>query len=462
VNAYVAYHVTYPNRDLRVRIVLDSQTPALDGVLPEALKERVESLAGILEKSAGIHLSVVGYMTVNATHGQGDPDNLRRFIEVRTPRADADILVAFWSPEQNDSRLGSAPPYSPVAVVRLDSGSPERDREVLLHQLLSLFGIPDSKDPKSVMNARPSSLEIDGTSRDLLMQVRLFDFSKGLAGMNRRMQSRILNALARQSVSAGATPRLLLADMIMQDGQPAAALEHYRSAVKSRPSDVQAHLGLARSLALTSRFAEAESEAREAVKLAPNSDGSLYELGYVLARAGKNEDAIAAFRRALAIAPKSARNHAGLGVAYFGTIGEFESATREFDVANQLDPSNPMLLADIDYVRRIQARTEREAEAAEVIVKAKPESGPARERLAMLLLRLGKIAPAMDQVREGLKLSPDRWQIHYILAVALYSSHDVKGAQAELEQAKKLGAGSRPRLEESIRSALAQGASTAN
>jgi tetratricopeptide (TPR) repeat protein len=446
-----------------VRIVLDSQTPALEGVFPETLKARVESLAGTFEKTAGIHLSVAGYMTVNATHGQGDPDNLRHFIEVRTPRDDADILVAFWSPEQNDSRLGSAPPYSPVAVVRLDSGSPERDREVLLHQLLSLFGIPVSKDPKSVMNANPSSLEVDRASRDLLMQVRLFDFSKGLAGMNRRMQSRILDALASQSGDHGGDPpRLVLADLIMRDGQPAAAVEYYRAILKSTPSNLRARLGLASSLALTSRFPEAETEAREAVKLAPNSDDSHYELGYVLARSGRPEDAIVEFNRAIAIAPKSARNHAGLGVAEFGSIGEFESATREFGIANQLDPRNPMLLADIDYVRRIQARTGRETEAAEAVVRANPENGPARDRLAILLLRMGKIGPAMDQVNESLKLGPDRWQIHYILAVALYASHDVKGALAELEQAKKLGSGSRPRLEESIRSSLAQGTSSTN
>jgi tetratricopeptide (TPR) repeat protein len=295
------------------------------------------------------------------------------------------------------------------------------------------------------------------------MQVRLFDFSKGLAGMNRRMQSRILDALASQSGDHGGDPpRLVLADLIMRDGQPAAAVEYYRAILKSTPSNLRARLGLASSLALTSRFPEAETEAREAVKLAPNSDDSHYELGYVLARSGRPEDAIVEFNRAIAIAPKSARNHAGLGVAEFGSIGEFESATREFGIANQLDPRNPMLLADIDYVRRIQARTGRETEAAEAVVRANPENGPARDRLAILLLRMGKIGPAMDQVNESLKLGPDRWQIHYILAVALYASHDVKGALAELEQAKKLGSGSRPRLEESIRSSLAQGTSSTN
>jgi Flp pilus assembly protein TadD len=248
----------------------------------------------------------------------------------------------------------------------------------------------------------------------------------------------------------------------MRDGQPAAAVEYYRAILKSTPSNLRARLGLASSLALTSRFPEAETEAREAVKLAPNSDDSHYELGYVLARSGRPEDAIVEFNRAIAIAPKSARNHAGLGVAEFGSIGEFESATREFGIANQLDPRNPMLLADIDYVRRIQARTGRETEAAEAVVRANPENGPARDRLAILLLRMGKIGPAMDQVNESLKLGPDRWQIHYILAVALYASHDVKGALAELEQAKKLGSGSRPRLEESIRSSLAQGTSSTN
>jgi Flp pilus assembly protein TadD len=453
VNAFLAHQVTYPPRTLRVRIVLDAQTPAPEGILPEALKARVESVSSFFEQAAGIRLSVVGYMTVKMEAGGMDPETLGRYIEVRTPRADADVLVDFWPAPENDSSLGSAQPYSPVAVVRLNSGSPDRDRAALAHQLLSLFGVPVSSDPQSVMNASASSLRLDPQSKAFLMEVRLFDFSQGLAGMNRRMQARILDALARQPDNHGDPPRLRLANLLMRDGHPDAAIVQYRSVIDSGAANLRARLGLARALSRTAQYPAAESEARAAVKLAPDSDDSHYELGYALVRSGNPEAAVEEFRRALSIAPNSARNHAGLAVAYFGSIGQFQDAQREFEAATKLEPKNPALLSDIEYVQRIRARIERESAAAELEVQSNPQSGPAHNRWAVLLLRQGKVAPAIDQVRQAIKLGPETWQMHYILAVALYVNRDFKGSQAELGYAKKLGSGSRPRLEQSLREA---------
>jgi Flp pilus assembly protein TadD len=341
--------------------------------------------------------------------------------------------------------------------VRLGSGSPENDDAVLAHQILRLFGVPASSDPESVMFASPRTLTLDRKSSEILADARLFDFPVGLVGMSRREESQILGSISRQPDLHGDPPQLRLAEFLMRDAQAAAAVPRYRAAVRAAPSNLTAHIGLARALAISANLTDAETEAHAAVKLAPNSSDSHFELGYVLIRAGKTDEAIDEFRQAIALDPKSGRNHAGLATAYFASVGEFEEADRELEIAKKLDPNNPLILASIRDVEQVRAKIDRDIEAVEAEIRLDPKSGPAHERYAGLLLRRGKVSQAISEIREALRLGPENWQMHYLLSVALYASHDFAGAQSEFENAKRRGSGTRPRLEEALRVALARG-----
>jgi Flp pilus assembly protein TadD len=217
-----------------------------------------------------------------------------------------------------------------------------------------------------------------------------------------------------------------------------------------------AHLALARALSQNAQPAEAEREARIAVELSPAQADAHYELGYALVRGGNPEGAIQEFRKSVEMEPGSVRNRTGLAVAYAASIGEFDAADRTFQEALQLDPRNAALLGDIQFVKQLRARLSRQLEAAQTMVRLHPESGPAHDSEALLLLRLGIRERAITEVREALKLSPGTWSPHYTLALALYANHDYVGSRAALADAQKLGAGVKPFLEQSLHTAEAR------
>jgi Flp pilus assembly protein TadD len=460
-NAYLAYRITYPPRTLVVRILFDTSNPPIAGMLPEKLQARVEALTGFFQQAAGIRISVVGFTRFKLPSERFDPEALRRYVEVHTPR-DSDILVAFWPAPPGDQRLGSALPFSPVVVTRIDASDPEKkDEAILAHQILTAFGVAASSDTKSVMHVPPTVLHLDSTSTSELMDTRLFRFSQGLAGMTRRMRSNILESLERsaraeaKSGSPPKSPRLQLAELLVRDAQFPAAIEQYRVEVRSGSDRLAAHLGLAAALTQSGEYREAEAEARTAIQLAPNQGDPHYRLASVLVRSGNPESAIAEYRQAIAIQPNSIRNRTGLAVAYAASLGEFDAADHEFHEALKLDPHNPVLLADVEFVNRLRARLTKQLGEAEAEAHTHPENGPLHDHLALLLLRLGHVDKSMAEAREALRLGPDTWRPHYTLALALYAGRDYTGATAALADAKRLGSGGRPYLEDALRTAAA-------
>jgi Flp pilus assembly protein TadD len=171
-------------------------------------------------------------------------------------------------------------------------------------------------------------------------------------------------------------------------------------------------------------------------------------------RAGDPEAAIFEFHKALAIQPNSAPMHAGLAVAYSASIGDFAASDAEFEVAQKIDPADPLVLADLSYVKRLRARLDRELDLAAARVRDQPSNGTAHGHLAFLLLRQGKVEQSISEAREAIKMGPESWPMHYTLAEGLYANHDPAGASAELARAKKLGSGARPHLEELLRAAV--------
>jgi Flp pilus assembly protein TadD len=460
-NAYLAYRITYPPRTLVVRILFDTSNPPLAGMLPENLQARVEALTGLLQDAAGIRISVAGLTRFKLPSERFDPEALRRYVEVHTP-CDCDILVAFWPAPPGDPRLGSALPYSPVVVARIDASDPEKkDEAILAHQILTAFGVGVSSDPNSVMNVPPTVVHLDSTSTAELMETRLFDFSHGLKGMSRRMKTNILASLERNTraaAKAGSPPksaRLQLAELLMRAAEYPAAIEQYRVEVRSGSDRLAADLGLAAALTQAGEYQEAESVARAAIQLAPNQGDPHYRLASVLVRTGNPESAITEYRQAIAIQPNLIRNRTGLAVAYAASLGEFEAADREFREALKLEPQNPVLLADVEFVSRLRARLTKQLDEAETEARAHPENGPLHDHLALLLLRLGQVEKSTAEARESLRLGPDTWRPHYTLALALYAARDYSGATAALADAKRLGSGGRPYLEDALRTAAA-------
>jgi Flp pilus assembly protein TadD len=395
-DAYLAYRVAYPPRVVRVRIAADPANPVIPGLFADEMKARVESLSGVFERAAGIRLVVTGVARLELPSKEFDPVVLGRFLDVRTPRENADILVAFWAAPPGDRRLGSALPFRGAVVSRIEPDNKQLSQAILAHQLLTAFGVPVSSDPQSVMNVPPTVLRIDSTSREALMDTRRFDFTVGLGSNSRRSLSGVLKVVAldaRLHPDATQRPgevrsaRVRLAEYQMRDSQFAAAANQYRAEIRADSGNLAAHFGLVQALTRGGQLADAETEARATLKLAPDRAESHYGLASVLVRRGDPEAAIPEFKRAIAIQPDGIRNRTGLAVAYAASIGEFDEADREFQAALKIDSQNPVLLADMDYVHRLRARLTHQLELAETALKEHPERGVTRSQVALLLVR---------------------------------------------------------------------------
>jgi tetratricopeptide (TPR) repeat protein len=460
LNAWLAHQVSYPPVTLRVRIITDSLERVRQGITPDKLKDRVNKVSAVFEREAGIRLSVVGFTDVRIGRDLPDPESLRRYLQVRTPREESDILVAFWPASAAETLAGSADPFTPVAVVRLEAGSPGKDLSLLAHQIGRLYGLSDSSDPRSLMHSPPTELSLDTASRETLMQHRLFDFREGLGGISGRMRRRIISSFESEPLAKGENnvshAHRTLGNLLVRDRQFPEAITQFRIAVAADFKNPANHIDLAQALALSQQFPEAIGEAKAAIGLDPNSGDAHYELGYVLARSGNPDAAVPEFRKAVVLSPNTARYHAGLAVAYAGVIGEFDASTREFQEAERLNASDPLVKADFLYVARLRDRLEKELDHAATASAANPDNPDARVRWAMLLLRLGKVDESMDEVRKAIAQGPETWQMHYALAVAWYSKGKFTDAQTAFKRAQELGSGSRPGFEESLQSALSK------
>jgi tetratricopeptide (TPR) repeat protein len=458
-NAYLAYRLTFPPRTLQVKIIYDPSNPPA-GIGSDKLKAQVESVSGFFEKADGIRIVVTGFVKLKLLEQTIDPDVLRHYIELRTPRDSADILVAFWVAPPGDSRIGSALPYSSIAIVKLDPRNPSHTKAIIAHQFLTLFGVPGSADTNSVMFTPPTTMNLDSDSAKDLTAGRLFNFHRGLADMNRRTRGNIMDSIerflkAQPPADKSRSAHIILAELLMRDSQFQASADEYRKALRSDSNSMAAHLGLSLALTQSGDYTEAETEARAAIKLDPNQGDAYYRLGFGLVRAGNPEAAIPELRKAIDLQPNSIRDRTGLAVAYAASIGEFEAADREFQEALKIDPQNATLLADVDYVKKLRQRYNQQLEVAQAQIKANPNDLEAHDQAALLLLRIGKVGQALAEAHETLKIGPNNWHPHYTLALALYAAHDYTGSSTAMADAKRLGSGDRPFLEDSLRAVAA-------
>ncbi len=213
-------------------------------------------------------------------------------------------------------------------------------------------------------------MKLDPASARDFSDARMFDFHRGLGGMNRRMRQNVLAALDRNlkarfsPADRSRTSHIVLGELLVRDSQFTAAMEQYREAVRSDSNSIGGRLGLSVVLSQMRQYPEAKAEARAALKLAPNDADVHYRLSSVLVLAGNPEAAIPELRQAVNLQPNSSRNRTGLAVAYATSVGAFEAADKEFQEALKLDPQNATLMADIEYVGRFRAQWLRPGVAA--------------------------------------------------------------------------------------------------
>jgi Flp pilus assembly protein TadD len=117
----------------------------------------------------------------------------------------------------------------------------------------------------------------------------------------------------------------------------AAAEAEFREALRLRPDYPKAHFNLGAVLAAQNQLPEAIAEYREALRLRPDYPEAHFNLGNALNRQGKLPDAVAEYREVLRLRPDDAKAHLSLGAAW-AEQGKLSEAVAEFREAIRLWP----------------------------------------------------------------------------------------------------------------------------
>ena len=105
--------------------------------------------------------------------------------------------------------------------------------------------------------------------------------------------------------------------VLAQQGESDAAVMHLRAAIKAKPGFVQARLTLGgRVAAARESLAEAEQEARAAVKIAPDNAEAHRMLAKILSQQ-PGDEALSEMRRAVELAPERADLRDDLGTIFW-------------------------------------------------------------------------------------------------------------------------------------------------
>ena len=181
---------------------------------------------------------------------------------------------------------------------------------------------------------------------------------------------------------------LMLRGIVYRErGLYADAENDLRAALQLHPDSADTHAALGILFDIQMRPG-AETEHREAVRLAPNNPAFLNNLGFSLFLREHFKEAITQYEKAARLAPLSHRVRTNMGFAY-AAVGDLPSAAREFRMGGtEVDAKNNLGFA---YERRGDM-----ANAYELYLEAvrlDPKADRARSNLAHAAVVLGRPIP---------------------------------------------------------------------
>jgi tetratricopeptide (TPR) repeat protein len=203
-----------------------------------------------------------------------------------------------------------------------------------------------------------------------------------------------------------------LGEALARQGKPAAAIEHYRQALKARPDYADAHYNWGAALARQGRLAAAIEHYREALTIRPNYAEALNNWGNALTQQGRPAEAIEHYREALTIRPNYAEafNNWGNALTQQGRPAE---AIEHYRQALAVWPD----FAEAHYNwGAALAQQGRPAEAIEhyrAALQITPDYAEAHYNWGVLLAQQGRPAEAIERYRQALALRPDFADAHY-------------------------------------------------
>lgn len=192
---------------------------------------------------------------------------------------------------------------------------------------------------------------------------------------------------------------------LFQQGKSQEAIAALEKAVAVDPKHMKAHNNLALAAIDLDELELAEAHYRESLAIEPQP--AIYnDLGFVLERQGLTEDAVLQYRKALELDATSASAHHNLAASLLQT-GDLAEAEDHFRAALAQQPSAKSYTG-LGVVLAKQGRVDEAIARLNDAIEADPKSPIAHEKLAEILLGLGRTEDARKEMETAKALAGAR------------------------------------------------------
>jgi tetratricopeptide (TPR) repeat protein len=209
---------------------------------------------------------------------------------------------------------------------------------------------------------------------------------------------------------------------VLAANKPDEAIAAYRQASAFEPKDPEPHLAAGELLEKQNKFADAESEYKQALGLDPSSD-ALVGLANLYMRGRRFPEAEEYLRKLVASEPDQAAAHVQLG-RVLAAQGKNEAAVAELEAGAKLAPSDVSVQRDLaDLYSTVGKRAQAEASYRSLIA-GHPDDAALHRGLGQSLLREKKFKDAQQEFLTVVKLKPDFGEAYGDLAFAASENKD--------------------------------------
>ena len=198
--------------------------------------------------------------------------------------------------------------------------------------------------------------------------------------------------------------------------------------------DAAGHFQQAKAAEARADWKTAESEYREALKLAPDWAEAMVNLGIVYNRQGKTDDALAVFNRAAEINPRLMGAQLNVAITYFRT-NRFREAEIPLRRALTIEPENKQALGLLVLTLFALEQYNQVTELGERALKTNANDAATLEVLGRAYLRLRRYADAVRVLEARSRISPDSAELLMLLGEARDNMGDSEGAVRDFKRA---------------------------
>jgi tetratricopeptide (TPR) repeat protein len=194
---------------------------------------------------------------------------------------------------------------------------------------------------------------------------------------------------------------------VIESTKPEEALAAYRQAAVLQPKDAEPHLAAGLVLEKQEKFADAESEFKQALALDPKaSSDAVTGLANIYMRGHRLAEAEAELRQLVVAHPDQADAHIQLG-RVLAAEGKNDDGIAELQAAVKLAPADVSVQRDLADLYFIAKKNDLAEAAYRALLTANPKDAALRQDLGKALIEQKKFADAQKELLLAVSLKPD-------------------------------------------------------